>query len=119
MSDVKANAHHWAYQEHWAAEDGDAACLLELRARVEALEVNTKQWRIDHLRLANTCASMAPDRIRFFAQLMPDDTDSEGEPPGLKEQALVALHAIATGANNAREQHLDLDTIRQALEELP
>jgi hypothetical protein len=41
------------------------------------------------------------------------------KPPSLKEQALVALHAIATGANNAREQHLDLDTIRQALEQLP
>jgi hypothetical protein len=40
------------------------------------------------------------------------------KPPSLKEQALVALHAVATGANNAREQHLDLDTIRRALEQL-
>jgi hypothetical protein len=39
--------------------------------------------------------------------------------PSLKEQALAALHAVATGANNAREQYLDLDTIRRALEELP
>jgi hypothetical protein len=34
----------------------------------------------------------------------------------LKEQALIALHAIATGANDTREQHQDLDTIRKALE---
>jgi hypothetical protein len=40
------------------------------------------------------------------------------KPPSLKEQALTALHAIATGANNAREQNLDFDTIRQALEQL-
>jgi hypothetical protein len=40
------------------------------------------------------------------------------KPPSLKEQALTALHAIATGANNAREQNLDFDTIRRALEQL-
>ena len=39
--------------------------------------------------------------------------------PSLKEQALTALHAVATGANDTREQHQDLDTIRQALEALP
>jgi hypothetical protein len=40
------------------------------------------------------------------------------KPPSLKEQALTALHAIATGANDTREQHQDLDTIRKALEQL-
>jgi hypothetical protein len=40
------------------------------------------------------------------------------ESPSLKEQALTALDAIATGANNAREQYLDFKTIRQALEQL-
>ena len=39
--------------------------------------------------------------------------------PTLKEQALIALHAVATGANDTREQHQDLDTIRKALEALP
>jgi hypothetical protein len=41
------------------------------------------------------------------------------KPPSLKEQALDALHAVATGANDTREQHQDLDTIRRALEALP
>ncbi len=40
------------------------------------------------------------------------------KPPSLKQQALAAFHAIASGANNAREQYLDLDTIRRALEQL-
>ena len=40
------------------------------------------------------------------------------KPPRLKEQALTALYAVATGANDTREQHQDLDTIRQALEAL-
>lgn len=39
MTNYKATPDQWAYQEHWAVEDGDAACLLELRARVEALEL--------------------------------------------------------------------------------
>jgi hypothetical protein len=38
MTDYKATPDQWAYQKHWAQEDGDAACILELRARVEALE---------------------------------------------------------------------------------
>jgi len=41
------------------------------------------------------------------------------KPPSLKEQALTALHAVATGANDNREQYQDLDTIREALEALP
>jgi len=41
------------------------------------------------------------------------------KPPNLKEQALTALHAVATGANDTREQYQDLDTIRAALEALP
>ena len=41
------------------------------------------------------------------------------KPPSLKEQALVALHAVATGANDMREQRQDFDTIRRALEALP
>ncbi len=35
------------------------------------------------------------------------------------DQALDALYAVATGANDTREQHQDLDTIRRALETLP
>jgi hypothetical protein len=37
-------------------------------------------------------------------------------PMPLKQQALVALHAIAVGANDMREQVQDLEIIRQALE---
>jgi hypothetical protein len=80
MTDYKATPDQWAYQEHWAQEDGDAACILELRARVEALEANTKAWRTDHLRLANTCAGMAEDRLEFFGKLLPDgESDPKDE----------------------------------------
>lgn len=41
------------------------------------------------------------------------------KPPSLKEQALGALYAIATGADDTREFYQDLETIKQALESLP
>ena len=41
------------------------------------------------------------------------------KPPSLKEQALVALSAIALGADNAREFYQDVETIKTALEALP
>ena len=58
------------------------------------------------------------------AQWEPEDVDElrnvrRPKPPSLKEQALVALYAVATGANDIREQHQDFDTIRRALEALP
>ena len=40
------------------------------------------------------------------------------KPPSLKEQALVALHAVVTAAKDMREQRQDFDTIRRALEHL-
>jgi hypothetical protein len=40
-------------------------------------------------------------------------------PMSLKEQALGALYAIATGADDTREFHQDLETIKMALESLP
>lgn len=44
--------------------------------------------------------------------------DYPSKPQSLKQQALAALHAVASGANDTREQHQDLDTIRRALEQL-
>ena len=41
MSDFKATPEQWANQEIWAQSDDDSACILELRARVEALEANS------------------------------------------------------------------------------
>jgi len=80
MTNHKAMPEQWENMKDCAADnfdDGYAACILELRAKVEALESNTKQWRIDHFKLANTCASMAPDRFQFFNSLLPDSDISK------------------------------------------
>jgi hypothetical protein len=96
-----ATPEQWADTEHWAQQHGHAqACILELRARIEQLEANTKQWRTDQLRLANTCASLAPDRLQFFNALLPDDDNSKPTPnPGqigssLVERVQDAIHDV-------------------------
>ena len=40
------------------------------------------------------------------------------KPPSLKEHALGALYAIATGADDTREFYQDIETIKSALEQL-
>jgi hypothetical protein len=91
MTDHKATPEQWAKCEADAKNwSGSYECILELRARVEQLEVNTKQWRTDHLRLANTCASLAPDRLKFFNALLPDDDNSQPTPnPSQSGSSLV------------------------------
>jgi hypothetical protein len=97
MTDYKATPEQWAQVEAWMAIESEySACVLELRARIEALESNTKQWRIDHFKLANTCASMAPGRFQFFNSLLPDSDISKPCPnPSQIGRSLVERVAIA------------------------
>ena len=73
------------------------------------------QWGADQE--LEACCELTRDNDGYDAALA---LRAERRPklPSLKEQALTALDAIATGANNAREQYLDFKTIRQALEQL-
>ena len=43
MTDYKATPEDWESQSNWASDCEDARCLLELRARVEALEAAQQQ----------------------------------------------------------------------------
>ena len=94
MTDYKATPAQWEHQEHWAPEDGDAACLLELRSRIERLELGTA--------IHDTVAKQVRGMYRS----------------NLKEHALIALHSIATSANDIRDQYHHLEAIRAALEAL-
>ena len=69
--------------------------------------------------LLEIAAGIFEDRVEDWPEFVALLRDGRRpKPPSLKEQALAALHAVATGANDTREQHQDLDTIRQALEQL-
>ncbi len=42
MTDYKATPEQWEEEQKWVEQCSAAACLFELRARVEALEANAK-----------------------------------------------------------------------------
>jgi hypothetical protein len=74
------------------------------------------------LREADARIEANMDRIREIREETREILNSlqEKETPGpTRQQALTALHAIASGANDIREQHQDIGTIRDALNRLP
>ena len=91
------------------------ACMLEHRSDADVF-TKAVQWGSDQ-KLEACCAEVLYFEGKALAKQIREAR--RPEPPSLKEQALTALHAVATGANDTREQHQDLDTIRQALEALP
>ena len=100
MTDYKATPKQWEQVLHWSEERDvsvscDAACILELRARVEALEAKNKPGFME-LSVTTTTAPVCRPK-----------------PPSLKEQALDEL----TSAE--RLYPADWSTIRRALEALP
>jgi hypothetical protein len=106
--------------EQWFHEvqrngDPDVVCWMQATAAKAA------QWGADQ-ELEACCEWLEKERehLGWAYRLNPQTIRAarRPKPPSLKEQALTALDAIATGANNAREQYLDFKTIRQALEQL-
>jgi hypothetical protein len=87
--------------------------------RETELCIQAAQWGADQE--LEACKQFMHDQDWFMSptlRMAQLHTARRPKPPSLKEQALAALHAVATGANDIREQHQDLDTIRRALEQL-
>jgi hypothetical protein len=89
--------------------------MLEHRSDADVF-TKAAQWGADQ-ELEACLLCLRNSGYEKIAQYLHDDR--RPKPPSLKEQALTALYAVATGANDNREQHQDLDTIRRALEALP
>lgn len=107
-----ALARAWEHQQHWYGRgDEDAQCLLDLRARVEALEAADDLRRVDILRLTNAVANQVPDRIKLFTDVMPD-SDSEVLPPGAPERSLV--HQVRAAIGEQYENFFNDDGIGEA-----
>jgi hypothetical protein len=87
--------------------DPDASELPELEKKLREADL-----RIE--------ASMGEIRnIRGEARKTLDSLQGKETPSSTRQQALTALHAIASGANDIREQHQDIETLRNALLRLP
>jgi len=95
--------------------DAWQACIETMGADVPAILLEAVRWGADQA-LEACCEWMAGETPPSYLNVLRNAR--RPKPPSLKEQALTALHAIATGANDIREQHQDFDTIRKALEQL-
>ena len=85
------------YQQHLTTQAARWGADQELEACCEWFLL--EGWHPDH-----------PNKLRAARR---------PKPPRLKAQALGALYAIATGADDTREFHQDIETIKTALESLP
>jgi len=147
-------AEHEATPEQWAEVEGygdpldpspiaGCSCLLELRARVEALEAaQPKQITQEELAkliaqparvvpLATASAGSLVERVGIAIDSAEYDESEHRwdearaarrptpKPPSLKEQALKGLTRIESTNDFFSNQMKDLATIRRALEALP
>jgi len=108
MTDYKATPEQWEQVLSWSEDRDvsvscDAACILELRARVEALEAKNKPGFMELSVTATTAPVCRP------------------KPPSLKEQALQALSEAVKMADDVPPEGIcsgQADIIRRALEQL-
>jgi hypothetical protein len=100
----------------WSDEALTASGMFEVKMKFATYAA---RWGSDQELKA--CLNWLTDRERFPVghEAIEDlKADRRPKPLSLKEQALVALHAVATGANDMRQQCQDFETIRLALEQL-
>ena len=102
--------------QQWLGEFFGCTVSGELADSERFLAARAAQWGADQE--LEACCEWLDRRLFGRDEIRQLHAARRPKPPSLKEQALIALHAVATGANNAREQNLDFDTIRQALEQL-
>jgi hypothetical protein len=81
MTDHKATPEQWTYTEEWAAEKFACySCILELRARVEALEAD--QWLRQHAKPEQTNSNPTPN---------PSQIRSSAPASSLLERVVMAI----------------------------
>ncbi len=101
MTDYKATPKQWEQVLSWSEDRDvsvscDAACILELRARIEALEAKNKPGFMELSATTTTAPVCRP------------------KPPSLKEQALALLDK----AEDPSWDINDFSIVRKALEQL-
>ena len=90
--------------------------MFKSGTRMEAMCEVAAQWGADE-ELHAICAWLDHGHTCYLID--PLLCTRRPKPPSMKEQAIKALDAVATGANELSEQRQDLYTLRQALEALP
>ena len=111
MTDHKATPEQWTYTEEWAAEKFACySCILELRARVEALEAD--QWLRQHAKPEQTNSNPTPnpsqigsslvDRVALAISGIEYGLERDEEAVNWASEARAAIREVAAWL---REQH--------------
>ena len=88
-SQHRATPEQWADQRRWAQDDADSSCLLELRARVEALEAAANNRQPGE---AAARAEPGPAALSLVDRVFDAICDASGRSEG----ARAAIRAVAT-----------------------
>jgi hypothetical protein len=85
VTDYKATSELWEQVQAWSEDRDvsvscDAACILELRSRVEVLEAANRARLIEIIRLTNAIARLVPDRDKFLTDTTADEDDAKPTP---------------------------------------
>jgi hypothetical protein len=94
MTKHKATPEQWAQIELQAQRFNDDSCLIELRDRVEALEL----WRAttgNTAPVARDRTEDAPESSDSLVERVADGIYRNGTGDGFREEARAAIHAIA------------------------
>ncbi len=87
MTDHKATPEQWAQQEAWLDQnDADAACILELRARVETLEKRCEVLQNRHHRLTLKVGHLEHDLVKDEDDLPQQHCLEAMDPPEANSQ---------------------------------
>lgn len=101
----------WLCSEDYLSDVSTFSSMTITSSRLQNVAARAARWGADQ-ELDACC-----EWIQSFAGW--GDLLRSDRRPKLKEQALVALNAIALGANDTREFYQDIETIKTALETLP
>jgi hypothetical protein len=115
MTDFKATPEQWEEEQKWVKQCSAAACLLELRARVEALEEAENDRRFRECSAAIDNAKSAPNLKQIRSSLVERVASAIAEAEHLcdAEDALPeARAAIREVAAWLREREGDYSVIR-------
>jgi len=106
----RATPEQWEYQERWASDDDDASCILELRCRVEALEVA----QLEQAESNRFCTDAIVRRVEALEAAQQDKLDrliamdADPDPNDVIVDEGEQFHAVTARTNGWRP--LDIET---------
>ena len=104
MSEFKATEKQWAEVIFWSSRDsGGSACLLELRDRIEKLELGAGIYAAVKNEITDSCATKAG--LSLAQRVAGEIALAEG---GWHSEARAAIREVAEWLRNSRMQYAEV-----------